>query len=57
MFGFGSKDVSAWSMSESTVTKVPPLGEEEIPHETDVDARKFRTQDTNLGVTQALFDP
>ena len=34
----------------------PPLGEEEIPHETDVDARKFRTQDTNLGVTQALFD-
>ena len=35
----------------------PPLGEEEIPHETDVDARKFRTQDTNLGVTQALFDP
>ena len=26
MLGFGSKDVSAWSMSESTVTKVPPWG-------------------------------
>ena len=26
MFGFGSKDLSAWSMSESTVTKVPPWG-------------------------------
>ena len=26
----------------------PPLGEEEIPHETDVDARKFRTQPHRL---------